>query len=931
MLLGAFALMSSVFVACDKYDDDIKGLQTQIDELKASVASLQSAIDGGAVITNVTANAEGIVVTLSNGSNYTIKNGKDGQNGKDGVNGQDGKNGSVVTIGENGNWFIDGVDTGKPSQGAKGDKGETGAQGPQGEQGVAGPQGPQGPAGANGTNGTDGKDADQVYFVPCTDKECENYGKWEKFVNGVKDATYVGESWMHEGVLTAIYNSETGALEFHGVEGVEDGIVVIENIAVLTSLAIIPEEILSSTGLPIFYNYLITALNEDDEEFLVASNNLKMSYRVNPTNADLTGVDYSFINRTVKVRATGDNEDLLTLVSAENVNGELKVEAKVNKIVDFYANKTANIFALKAKTENGDVVSDYATVQSPKLVEFGLVNIYANKANWQEGEKWDHVLEYTDAAPAADDTHYEAAFKYTGSIDLDDVVALAELDKVKDLVADLGFEVEYTFEKLAKYAGVDKVTNQNKFVTIDENNVVKVDNEWLAKGTAAVGRTPVFKVTASVEDVVLATAYIKLYITETDPVVAQNIVVNVEPKSYEYCDLKSTTVLPLSWEQFNTDVLEVLGMSIESFTNVYTDGAYAKRPVGTTAYWDGVYETTSTDAVSVTFDPTKLFPFGEQDTVKVVLKSNLPELYGNVQINFMYTINHTPKFPALNSEYVLENATVVEGEEFETVRVKGKLVNDVWTLQAEMKEFFADYLAKYKVPGNHSPLEFAILGRVNADGTLTRADMPALRPAEMGAVIENGSDYTAAEIKLTEALAGDEPSRTYLIKMVQNMANFNEYGVPCEKYFAVEFVRPFDVEVADIVLKTFTALPDSAHVDSLVVVKDLDGKVLYEKCKVTKYAENTYKFTQAMFDGAFTYSLAKLDNTWGFANGDMKLKLVANPETGENTVIEWYNGGGDLQQDKVTDKLTVTLDIAGLAAEEQKVNVKVLSTANSKK
>ena len=85
-----------------------------------------------------------------------------------------------------------------------------------------------------------------------------------------------------------------------------------------------------------------------------------------------------------------------------------------------------------------------------------------------------------------------------------------------------------------------------------------------------------------------------------------------------------------------------------------------------------------------------------------------------------------------------------------------------------------------------------------------------------------------------------------------------------------------------------------------------------------------------MFDGAFTYSLAKLDNTWGFANGDMKLKLVANPETGENTVIEWYNGGGDLQQDKVTNKLTVTLDIAGLAAEEQKVNVKVLSTANSK-
>ena len=46
------------------------------------------------------------------------KNGEDGQNGapgtdgKDGVNGQNGAPGTVVSIGENGNWFLDGVDTG---------------------------------------------------------------------------------------------------------------------------------------------------------------------------------------------------------------------------------------------------------------------------------------------------------------------------------------------------------------------------------------------------------------------------------------------------------------------------------------------------------------------------------------------------------------------------------------------------------------------------------------------------------------------------------------------------------------------------------------------------------------------------------------------------------------------------------------------------
>ena len=47
----------------------------------------------------------------------------------------------TVTIGSNGNWYIDGVDTTKPSRGAQG------AQGPAGRDGS---QGPAGPAGVNG-------------------------------------------------------------------------------------------------------------------------------------------------------------------------------------------------------------------------------------------------------------------------------------------------------------------------------------------------------------------------------------------------------------------------------------------------------------------------------------------------------------------------------------------------------------------------------------------------------------------------------------------------------------------------------------------------------------------------------------------------------------------------------------------------------------
>lgn len=50
--------------------------------------------------------------------------------------GTGGGGGSTPTIGENGNWHIDGEDTGKPSRGEKGDPGEKGEPGPKGDPGA---------------------------------------------------------------------------------------------------------------------------------------------------------------------------------------------------------------------------------------------------------------------------------------------------------------------------------------------------------------------------------------------------------------------------------------------------------------------------------------------------------------------------------------------------------------------------------------------------------------------------------------------------------------------------------------------------------------------------------------------------------------------------------------------------------------------------
>ncbi len=154
--------------------------------------------DGVSVTSIKKTKTEGIIdtytITYSNGktSTFTITNGKDGEKGITGNPGADGKT-PIVRIGDNGNWFIDGNDTGIEAKGPKGDngdngndgkkgdkgdKGDVGAQGPKGDKGEKGDTGPQGEkgdkgdtgekgekgeTGKDGKNGKDGKDGSSFF------------------------------------------------------------------------------------------------------------------------------------------------------------------------------------------------------------------------------------------------------------------------------------------------------------------------------------------------------------------------------------------------------------------------------------------------------------------------------------------------------------------------------------------------------------------------------------------------------------------------------------------------------------------------------------------------------------------------------------------------------------------------------------------------
>lgn len=73
LLMGALTIASvSTFTSCKDYDDDISGLQSQIDQLKKTIDEINSQITAGSILTDVVKNDNGITVKLSNGKTYDI-------------------------------------------------------------------------------------------------------------------------------------------------------------------------------------------------------------------------------------------------------------------------------------------------------------------------------------------------------------------------------------------------------------------------------------------------------------------------------------------------------------------------------------------------------------------------------------------------------------------------------------------------------------------------------------------------------------------------------------------------------------------------------------------------------------------------------------------------------------------------------------------
>ena len=185
ILFGALLTVSmGTFTSCKDYDDDIDSLDQRITSVEKSLEDLKARINAGAVITNVTSTANGVTVTLSDNKTFELKNGTNGTNG------------TVVTIGENGNWFFDGKDSGLPSRGI------------------------QGEAGNDGNDGNDGVSAPTIYYYPGTDgAEAGFWVKMTKAVDGKETKEVTTIPCIPEGkeAVSAIWDTENGYLILNNV------------------------------------------------------------------------------------------------------------------------------------------------------------------------------------------------------------------------------------------------------------------------------------------------------------------------------------------------------------------------------------------------------------------------------------------------------------------------------------------------------------------------------------------------------------------------------------------------------------------------------------------------------------------------------------------------------------------------------------------
>lgn len=573
-------MAGGTFTACSDYDDDINKLNERVDAVEQAIADLEAAIKAGSTITSVTPTDNGVIVNLSNGTSFELTNGKDGQSGT---------TGSVITIGANGNWFIDGVDTGKPS------RGEAGAPGADGE---------------DGQDGVSGK-----YYIPGED------GYWIEVTpnaDGTETKVTTSMSWAIDGIVTAAWDSANGYLYLDNVAG-QTGVMVISLTDDLKSLVFVPEfyyEGIEAMSAKTFnYNALVVNKNiTADGEFGTDAASLKLpnpatsmtpgllaEYHMNPTSANVNDIKaYTYIAEDKAYTRAAGPTVVANVYDHEANNGILKVWSHLTDgtLKEIATDDEVTVMALQVhyNTSAGAdtiITSDYAAVKAENIAIGKLALAKDTDTETVLPSHQRHLWE--DAATAISNTaDYNIVFDSQG-VDLDELVRthINEVGGIDDewdvnaadgLVEDYGFK--YSYQLVGYHVGTNQ-TSESAHAVINDENILKpcmpvngqqpADFNNVQQNPASNGREPLVRVllTDTVSNEIAAVGYIKFHIT--DKPVKDEVIDTFEfifDDVYTVDCSTNNKTNKLTWHQVEEEILAELyeqeGISKQEFHNEFT-------------------------------------------------------------------------------------------------------------------------------------------------------------------------------------------------------------------------------------------------------------------------------------------------------------------------------------------------------------------------
>ena len=711
----------------------------------------------------------------------------------------------------------------------------------------------------------------------------------------------------------------------------------------ITSLTFIPTKFNGlGCGLQII-NFYSVEVKKNNNWVSVGSSNTKALYRVNPSNVDQTEYTWEFVNRVIS-RATGDKTDLISIAKGEPDGDARLFTLNLNRNA-YSKDVAANIITLKATSEEGlSVYSDYVAVNYEPLSEFELVRLDA------DGEETDGYLYNNVPAITAD---CDTVLVYNGELDLKPITELWV--KNKKALAEYDIDgITYEFTLPAEYKAEDaQKTNQQWFVQLADGVLEANETNLTESLIPAIGRTPIVKAEGKVNGQVVATAYIKVEIVEEiveTPEIddLEDIIVEMgAAKEYEYHSLKSNfaqqVVLNMSWEDINNKIYGKSGLTSTQFWNKYgngnnkytikvtttnksnkevnliektcnaeTDNTVAEQGFKAEVGPFAAAQTTSTikayinNLIKTENTYKDIDGKGAEYTLTITIPSNNKKEYADfVLVQKVYVKEDCTAY-TYNPLYYFDTFAPANAEN--CIVVKGQLNDeDTWEMSSVVSEHFA------KLEGENIWEYYNKVNNVESLSFSWAAGTEGVNPTG----VQNANFTVALSEAMTEAY--EVKNMTYQTTLVN--------GETCNFNYNIVFVNPFKAGAAQEVNVYGNGIGENkGQVAPQVTVLDTENDVIYswdvvnEALALSEKATEDYKVNTPVVKYAF-------DKT----NADYK-ELIQNMSAGstlsvheDSGVFTWKNEGSTLKRDYVLP-VVATVTFENLSEVECVINVRL--TAN---